>query len=120
MPVGEPSNPISSGVRGHNRSLVTVGGPTLGSVCVCMLACMHACMCVYTVLVTRLLAYLELDLRPLVAPLLRLGHCAWVATDQGLLALNIIEPLVSLSNHYLASLELPLPTVECSAISLIV
>lgn len=31
VPVGEPSNPISSGVRGHNRSLVTVGGPTLAA-----------------------------------------------------------------------------------------
>ncbi len=31
MPVGEPSNPISSGVRGHNSSLVTIGGPTLAA-----------------------------------------------------------------------------------------
>ena len=31
VPVGEPSNPISSGVCGHNRSLITVGGPTLAA-----------------------------------------------------------------------------------------
>ena len=28
IPVSEPDNPISNGVRGHHRSLVTVGGPT--------------------------------------------------------------------------------------------
>ena len=31
IPVGEPDNPISTGVHGHHRSLVTVGGPTLAA-----------------------------------------------------------------------------------------
>ena len=31
VPVEEPCNPILSGVRGHNRSLVTIGGPTLAA-----------------------------------------------------------------------------------------
>ena len=30
-PVGEPDNSISTGIRGHHRSLVTVGGPTLAA-----------------------------------------------------------------------------------------
>ena len=29
VPVGEPDSPISTGVRGHNRSLVPLNGPTL-------------------------------------------------------------------------------------------
>ena len=31
IPVGEPDNPISTGVHGHHRSLVTLGGPTLAA-----------------------------------------------------------------------------------------
>ena len=31
VPVGEPGNPISSGVRGHHRALVPMGGPTLAA-----------------------------------------------------------------------------------------
>ena len=31
IPVGEPDNPISTGVHGHHCSLVTVGGPTLAA-----------------------------------------------------------------------------------------
>ena len=31
IPVGEPDKPISNGVHGHHRSLVTVGGPTLSA-----------------------------------------------------------------------------------------
>lgn len=29
VPVGEPGNPISTGIRGHHRTLVTVGGQPL-------------------------------------------------------------------------------------------
>ena len=28
IPVDETDNPISTGIHGHHRSLVTVGGPT--------------------------------------------------------------------------------------------
>lgn len=31
VPVGEPNAPVSTGVRGHNRSLVPVGGPQLSA-----------------------------------------------------------------------------------------
>ena len=31
VPVGEPGNPISSGVRGHHRALVSMGGPTFAA-----------------------------------------------------------------------------------------
>ena len=31
VPVGEPENPISTGVRGHHHSLVCTGGPSLAA-----------------------------------------------------------------------------------------